>query len=241
MQYQQLSPTNCGSWVSATFNFGKKKKYIEVNPTDETEFFPVDKQEKYIPSLWDIALVLEVADCNTRDYLETMRETLGRMSEINNLAWDDVDLERRHVVLYTRKKKRGDRTPRRVPMTNRLHEILTRRHTRRDSSKPWVFWHECISSKTKEPYVGPFQDRKRIMRKLCNAAGVKYFRFHALRHAGASLMDAANVPIGSIQRILGHEHRKTTEIYLHGMTDAERDAMDVFERARTNSHTESHT
>jgi integrase len=55
------------------------------------------------------------------------------------------------------------------------------------------------------------------MKTLCRMAGIRYFRFHALRHSGASVMDASNVPIGSIQRILGHENRKTTEIYLHGL------------------------
>ncbi len=54
-------------------------------------------------------------------------------------------------------------------------------------------------------------------------------------------MDNNNVPIGAIQRILGHENRKTTEIYLHSIAQAERDAMAVFERASRNSHTESHT
>ena len=72
-------------------------------------------------------------------------------------------------------------------------------------------------------------------------AGVRYFRYHPLRHSGASLMDNNNVPIGTIQRILGHENRSTTEIYLHSIGQAERQAMDVYERARKNSHTNSHT
>ena len=50
-------------------------------------------------------------------------------------------------------------------------------------------------------------------------------------------MDGSNVPIGAIQRILGHENRKTTEIYLHSMGEAERDAMRTFEKARQESHT----
>ncbi|MEA2085149.1 MAG: tyrosine-type recombinase/integrase [Thermodesulfobacteriota bacterium] len=52
------------------------------------------------------------------------------------------------------------------------------------------------------------------------------------RHSGASLMDNNNVPIGAIQKILGHENRTTTEIYLHNMGDLERQAMDIFEIAR---------
>jgi integrase len=91
----------------------------------------------------------------------------------------------------------------------------------------------------------PYKDRKGIIRILCKKANVKYFRFHALRHAGASLMDSKGVNIGSIQRILGHENRSTTDIYLHSIGDSERVAMDIFERANQcfekKSHTNSHT
>jgi len=50
-------------------------------------------------------------------------------------------------------------------------------------------------------------------------------------------MDNSNVPIGSIQKILGHENRSTTEIYLHSFGMAERDAISVYELARQKSHT----
>lgn len=80
------------------------------------------------------------------------------------------------------------------------------------------------------------------MTTLCTNAGVKYFRYHALRHFGASMLDQANVPIGSIQRILGHENRATTEIYLHSIGDSERRAMDILdENFERFSHTDSHT
>jgi len=143
--------------------------------------------------------------------------------------------------LYTRKKKGGHLSPRPVPMTSKLYEILSHRYQQREDSIPWVFGHRYCSSKTREWKEGPYQDRKGIMKTLCKKAGVRYFRFHALRHSGASLMDRNNVPIGSIQRILGHQNRTTTEIYLHSMSDAEREAMVVYEHARQNSHTNSHT
>lgn len=163
------------------------------------------------------------------------------MGEINELTWDDVHLDDRYVVLYTRKKKGGNRTPRKVGMTQKLYEVLSRRYAARDPNKPWVFWHTYYSSKTGERKDGPYQDRKLFMRTLCKKAGVKYFRFHALRHSGASIMENNNVPIGSIQKILGHENRSTTEIYLHSIGEAERVAIAVYERARLKSHTESHT
>ena len=67
------------------------------------------------------------------------------------------------------------------------------------------------------------------MRVLCEKAGVRYFRYHALRHFGASQLEQAKIPIGSIQRILGHENRATTELYLHSIGDSERMAIDVLD------------
>ena len=191
----------------------------------------LEKKIKYIPSKEDVAKVLLAADPDTQDYLVAIKETMGRMGEINRLTWEDVDFDRKIVVLYTRKKKGGHLTPRKVPMTTRLYSMLLRRYKNRDKTKPWVFWGRHWSSKAEGFVEGPYQDRKKIMGTLCRKVGVRYFRLPcpaALRGLG---LDRANVPIGSIQRILGHENRTTTEIYLHSIGEAEREAMEVFERA----------
>ena len=79
------------------------------------------------------------------------------------------------------------------------------------------------------------------MKTLCAKAEVPYFRYHALRHAGASLMDNINTPIGTIQKILGHENRQTTEIYLHSFNETEKQAIRDYEAAREKSLTQIHT
>jgi integrase len=169
-------------------------------------------------------------------------DTMARVSEINRLKWDDVNLDEGYLVLYTRKKRGGHLTPRKVPLTKRLAEILQKRLKARKKSNPWVFCACYEDWKRKKMIVAPFkQYRRTILKTLCKKAGVRHFTFHALRHAGASLMDHNNVPIGSIQRILGHENRSTTEIYLHTLRDAEREAIAVYERAMEKSHTDSHT
>lgn len=228
-------------YLKALFNFGIKRGWISSNPTQGIPFLPVEKRMKYIPPEEDVLKVIQAADPDTQDYLWTIKETLGRMGEINRLTWADVNLDERYVVLYTRKKRGGHLTPRKVPMTSRLYEILSRRWQTRYAEKPWVFWQRYWDRKKKEWVEGPYQDRKRIMRTLCQETGVRYFRFHALRHLGASILDQANVNLGSIQRILGHENRTTTEIYLHSIGEAEREAMKVFERVSKISHTNSHT
>jgi integrase len=224
-------------YLKATFNFGKRKGFLKDNPLDGMVFLPVEKRLKYVPPPGDIDQVISLADRDTQDYLWTIRDTMGRFSEINRLSWDDVNLEHRYVVLYTRKKRGGHLTPRKVPMTQKLHEVLSRRFAERDQTKPWVFWHTYWSSKAGERQEGPFKRRPKTLPTLCQRAGVPHFGFHALRHAGASLMDNSGVPLGAIQKILGHENRKTTEIYLHSFGEAEKAAMAIYEDARQKSHT----
>jgi len=146
-----------------------------------------------------------------------IKETMGRMGEINRLTWADVNFAEKYVILYTRKKRGGHFTPRKVSMTNRLFQILSHRYNHREKKHPWVFWHRYLDPKNMEWVEGPYKDRKEIMKTLCKKAGVRYFRYHALRHFGASILDSLNINIGSIQRILGHENRTTTEIYLHSI------------------------
>ena len=227
--------------LRSLFNFGRKHRWININPTEDMEPLPIEKRLKYIPPLEDIFTVIAAADPATQDYLWVIRETMARVGEVNQMTWEDVDLEDRYVILYTRKRKGGDLTPRKVPMTNRLYRILSRRRPQRNQHMPWVFWHTYRSRKTGETCQGPYGRRKRLLQGLCKKAGVPYFTYHALRHSGASVMDSIGVPIGSIQRILGHRNRKTTETYLQSIGESEREAIAAFEQAGQDSHTNPHT
>jgi integrase len=227
-------------YLRSAFNYGKKMDLIDFNPTQGIEFLPTEKKSRYVPPSQDVDKMIDVADPDTQDYLWVLRETMARVGEINSLTWNDVHIEARYVELSTRKKKGGHLTPRKVPMTDKLFDVLSKRFKGRNKRKPWVFWHTYHSRKTGKVVSGPYENRKDIMWNLCKKAGVKYFSFHALRHAGASIMDNSNVPIGAIQKILGHENRSTTEIYLHSFGMAEREAISIYELARQKSHTESH-
>jgi integrase len=228
-------------YLRATFNFGIKQGIVIANPTNGIEKLPVEEHPVYVPPKEDVTAVLLAADPDTQDYLVCIRETLARMSEVNNLLWEDVDFARNTVTLYTRKKRGGHRKGRRIEMTGRLRALLERRHKGKASDKPWVFWHRYWSSKAGEWTEGPYIERKRIMRTLCERAGVRYFRFHALRHCGASVLDQSRrVSIGTIQRILGHENRRTTERYLHTLSREESEAMEIFEQEWTDCDEVTH-
>ena len=62
---------------------------------------------------------------------------MARVGEINRLTWDDLNLESGYVILYTRKKTGGHLTPRKVPMTKKLYEVLSWRYQERDAKQPW--------------------------------------------------------------------------------------------------------
>ncbi len=149
------------------FGFGVKRRWIDKNPCQGIEFFPVAKNVKYVPPEEHIARVVACAKPDDVDYLVTIKDTMARVGEINRLTWDDVQFEERCVLLYTRKKKGGNLTPRKVTMTQRLFRLLVLRYQRQDPAKPWVFWHRHWDRRKRCWIEGPYTDRKGLMRVLC--------------------------------------------------------------------------
>jgi hypothetical protein len=191
---------------------------ILINEAAHNAF--IDDVKLDMPHIWDP---------DTQQYLWTIVLTAGRVGEINELSWEDANFKERYLTLWTRKRKGGSREPRNVPMVQKLYDILWNRFEKRSLDMPWVFWHTYWDRKLGQNVRGRYIDRKKIMKSLCKKADVKYFRFHALRHLTASILDDMGVAIGAIQRILGHQNRRTTEIYLHSIGESEREAMNKLE------------
>ena len=220
-------------YIKALFNHGIKapRRWFRHNPTEGIGFFSTNhKVERYIPPVKDVLKVIMAATPEQQDYLWTIALTMGRMGEVNRLEWDDVDFEGNFITLYTRKKRGGHLSPRQIPMVPKLKEIMQRMYFNKRKNHPWIFWHKYWSSVQSGFVEGPYTDRKKMMATLCKKAGVKYFRFHPLRHFGATMLERAGIPIKTIQSLLGHESRVTTEIYLHSAERDERSAMEHLEK-----------
>ena len=188
-------------FIKALFNHGIDREWFSYNPAGKIKDYPMSRQRKYVPPKEDLDKVIEVAKPLDRLYLLLVKNTLARISEINNLKWSDIYDS--HLILRTRKAKNSDLKERRIPFNKEVVEAL--------KQIPHNGEYLFINPRTGKNYVY----RKRMMKSLCKKAKVKFFNFHSIRHYGASRLADKGASLTDIQYLLGHEKATTTSIYLH--------------------------
>ena len=73
----------------------------------------------------------------------------------------------------------------------------------------------------REPWLSGQWWGETVWRPALRRAGLEWLHWHDLRHAHATWLLAAGVPVRSVQKRLGHRNLTTTEIYLGELTDAD--------------------
>ncbi len=195
-------------FIKALFNHGIEREWFSYNPAGKIKPYPTTKKPKHIPSKEDVIKVLSVAKPLYRLYLLVIIHTLGRISEVNRLKWEDIHED--YLVLKTRKSKNSNFRERIIPLNKTLKETIKQIPIEGE----YVFINPNTGEKGKPETRTKYGTRKKMLRALCKKAGVKDFTFHCLRHFGASMMADAGEGITNIQAILGHERATTTDIYL---------------------------
>lgn len=207
--------------LSALWSWANKEGYATGNPPQQIDAYAVKKAVKYIPPAEDIKKLLEVARPGfEHDFLVCLLHTAGRISEIRNLAWEDIDLARRITTLWTSKRRGGNMEGRKLAMSDTLHEVLNRLSAQRQNSEKYVFTDPATGT----AYTRTCNRIKYFMRDLCKRAGVAHFGAHSLRHF---LATGIHDPYRA-QKVLGHQNLRTTEIYLHDL-GVDRGVAEVFE------------
>jgi len=129
--------------------------------------------------------------------------TGARKSEILNLTWGEVDLERGRILLPWHRSKTGEKM---IPLNSAaVAEIM-----RRPREGPFVF----PAARGEGPTVGLYKTWDRV-REVAKLEGV---RLHDLRHSFASFAAADGASLYLIGKALGHRQASTTERYAH-LTD----------------------
>lgn len=204
--------------------------HLMSNPCASIDPFPEEPSIKYVPPPEDIDAVLLAAGPEETDMLTVLYHTGGRIGEIRRLKWEDVNLEKRTVTLWTRKRRGGQLEGDPLAIGESLHGLLSRRWRERNKASVFVFCREDGSSHTKDGKL------RHLMEDLCARAGVKPFGFHSIRHHVASILaDSGKATLGQVQKFLRHKRPTTTERYLHEVTRDQREVAEILEEGRPES------
>jgi len=134
------------------------------------------------------------------DLVVLLLDTGARYSEIANIDWSRINLERREIHLW-RSKVQNETI---LFMTDRAFDVLSRRSATRTT--PWVFSNRS---------GGPRGYASQSIRKAIRNAGLQDVRIHTLRHTHASRLIQNGMSVYEVREILGHTDIKTTMRYAH--------------------------
>ncbi len=147
----------------------------------------------------------------------TALNTGMRRGEIFGLTWDRVDLKHGFLLLDT--SKNGER--REIPINATLRAQFEELALRNVDGHRFVF-HEKDGQ--------PFGSVKRSFKSACDAAKIKDFHFHDLRHTFASQLVMAGVDITTVKELLGHKDIKMTLRYAHLAPSHKVKALEVLDQ-----------
>lgn len=194
----------------AAWRYGQKyhrPSFMGDNPVEAVEKFPEVLRRKHVPTLDDFHKALEWAKPGVRQLLLTMLHTGARKQELFRLTWDDVDLERGTICLWTNKRKNGNREFDIMPMTTVLWDMMRAMHERRKGTH--VF---CKRNGER------FTARNGLLERLCERAHVERFTWHSIRHLAVSIVAArGGGGIATAQKFARHKTPRTTERYVHSL------------------------
>jgi len=156
------------------------------------------------------------------DVLLCLYHTGGRIGEIRRMTWADVNMEKRSVTLWTRKRRDGELQSDKMAMSDILYDLFVRRWRDRNKESQYVFCNEDGSQLSKQGWL------RHMMPRLCDRAEVKPFGFHAIRHHVASILeDSGKATLGQIQRFLRHRRATTTQVYLNELTRDQKEVAEI--------------
>lgn len=184
----------------------RRKKEIVHNPFALVDRFPVERRLRMMPTDIQAGKVLRILKGEKRIYLEILAETGARPGEARNLKAEDVSFHPPAVILYTRKKSGGDRTPRKVEISARLAAKIGKWLKGKDVT--YVFQQRGTDDSRTVRWAWNLQ------MEACDKAKVPYFPLHSWRHWHTS-KKVKEMDLAELRDHLGHESAVTTDRYIH--------------------------
>lgn len=182
-------------------NLAIRRGLIVTNPASAVPLPDPHNERDRVLSQAEWERLYEVAKPHLKPILLLAYQLGQRFSEIVNLTWDRVDLQRGFITLRavdTKTKK-----PRRVPLTPAVKAMLQDLAKVRRLTTAHVFLYEGK----------PVKGIKRTFKTALKDAGIQDFRFHDLRHCASTNLRRAGVDTATAMRIVGHKSEKMWKRY----------------------------
>ena len=186
-----------------------------VDPTTGVRPFRETRRQRFLSmeELKKLAIALDLAEQDG-----TISRTVGaayrllvltgaRLSEIQKLKWDEVDLANGLILLKEHKSDRHGAKA--IPLSHAASRILE--SIERIDENPYVF----VGKKEKQHIT----DLQRPWRRIRARAGLSDVRIHDLRHTFASMGISVGGSLPIIGGLLGHRTPQATAVYAHLAAD----------------------
>lgn len=222
--------------ISALYRWAIRAGHVEENPARKVERLSEKgrARETYLTGE-EARAFAQACPPALRPLVVTALHTGCRRGELLALAWRDVDLERREIVISAASEKAG--RGRVIPMTGALHGLLEALRAHRPlpafDGSDRVFLGPGGSPLEIGLLRGLWEQAVEAAGDGIAASKRASLTFHGLRHTAASLMAAAGIPLLDIARVLGHSTISVTMRYAHFAPESGRRAIDALGGALT--------
>ncbi len=183
---------------------------ITVGMPLKLDKIPFSKKDKKLPIVLSVDEIQRMFNvCENKKHkliLALLYSCSLRVSELINLKWKDIDRSRMIINIIQAKGNKD----RQVGLNEPLIKLLTE-YWNEYKSVVYVLNGQSDSAQYSERSVGEVIKQLASKASICN----KRVYTHLIRHTSATHMVESGVDINLIQKLLGHNNVKTTNIYLH--------------------------
>ena len=200
---------------------------LTANPLGGMRMVRERRKPRIVVSLEEEDKLLAAAAPHLRSIIIIALDSGMRRGEILGQLSEHVDFTRR--VLYVTKSKTAGGEGREIPLTDRLFHLL------RENQQPGLL---CT-------FKGrPIHRIKTAWKATIRRAGIRYFRFHDLRHTFNTRLMEAGVMQEIRKSLMGHSSgEEVNSIYTHVETPAKREAirkLEAWVQTQRNTQGEQH-
>jgi len=183
---------------------------IIQNPMRDIKQYKIQERSIRVLSRDEENKLLEASCEHLKPIIITALNTGLRLGEILNLKWENVDMDREVITVTETKSSKI----RHIPINNHLKETL-----------------KCVKLTNDKVFCDnngrPMDSIKTAFKNAIRRSGIRYCRFHDLRHTFASRLVEKNVNIVTVKELLGHADINTTMRYAHPAPEYKKQAVEA--------------